>query len=93
MEYVTNAGKGDKTPLTDSEAVEQVIEILLSDTARLKARNEDEAAFFAIKASLAIGYSEPMTAEQRALNSMLAKLKMSYTCCENAWKLYHDLRS
>ena len=93
MEDATNSEKADKKPLSDSEAVEHVIEILLSDTARLKARSEDEAAFFAIKASSAMGYSEPMTAEQRAMNSMLAKLKMSYACCEKAWKLYHYLRS
>jgi hypothetical protein len=45
--------------LSESAAVEQVIETISSDSARLKARDEIECAFFQMKAATALGYGEP----------------------------------
>ncbi|MDA8708057.1 hypothetical protein N9M10_01660 [Hellea sp.] len=83
----------DKKSFKDSQAVESVIGVIISDEERVKARSENESAFFAIRASSAAGYDEPMTAEQRALNTMLIELKAGKDCCEQAWKLYHELTS
>jgi len=83
----------DDAALTDSAAVEIAIEAVLSDDNRIKAHNVNETTLYYVKAALSFGYSEPMTAEQRALNIMLAKIKAGRACCEKAWSLYHQLRS
>jgi hypothetical protein len=63
-------------PLSESAAVEQVIQTITSDSARLKARDEIESTFFQMKAAKALGYKEPYSAEQRAMNTMLTKFML-----------------
>lgn len=77
--------------LSESAAVEQVIEAISADSARLKARDETESIFFQMKAAKALGYEEPLTAEQRAMNTILTKFVAGNACCEQAWTLYHKL--
>lgn len=87
-------GKMKNTPkkrLTPTEAVEQAIQIISQDTARLKARDKTESAFFQSKAALALGYEEPFTREQQAMNTILTQLQAGYACCEKAWQMFHKL--
>lgn len=76
---------------SESAAVEQAILEILSDSARLKARDENESLFFQIRAAKLLGYEEPFSAEQRAMNTILTNLGAGNTCCEKAWGLYHKL--
>ena len=77
--------------LSETEAVEHVIGMISSDSSRLKARDETESIFFQMKAAKALGYKEPLTAEQRAMNTILTKFVAGNACCEQAWTLYHKL--
>lgn len=79
--------------LSDSEAVEATIATIIRNKSRHKSSCENETTFYYLKASLDLGYSEPLTAEQRAMNVMLTQIKASKSDCETAWKLYHELTS
>jgi hypothetical protein len=77
--------------LTASAAVEQVIEIISNDSARLKARDKEESIFFQIEAAKVFGYEPPFSAEQRAMNTILTKLTAGHACCIQAWQFFHKL--
>ena len=79
--------------LTDSAAVEEAIKTILDNPARQKSYDENECVFYQIRAAMAMGYSEPMTAEQRAMNTILSEIQAGKSCCEKAWEIYHNLRS
>ena len=80
-----------KARLSASAAVEQVIETISSDSARLKARDKNESHFFQMKAAKALGYELPFTKEQVAMNTILSNLQAGNACCQEAWQLYHKL--
>ena len=83
----------DEKRLTDSEAVVLAIEAVVSDPERVKSISDNESVYFQIRAAIALGYQEPLTTEQRALNTLLTKIKAGKTCCEKAWETYHKSRS
>ena len=76
-----------------SAAVEQIIQQIISDSARLKAKSLAECIVFQNNAAKAMGYEEPFTAEQRAMNKILTDMMAGNACCEYAWSQFHKLTS
>ena len=83
--------KSNSEGMAPSAAVEQIIEKISGDSARLKAKNIAECIVFQNNAAKAVGYEEPFTAEQRAMNTILTDLMAGNACCEYAWTQFHKL--
>jgi len=81
------------TQLLDKEASQKVIAELNQANIASKAQNKDESYLFQISAAKRYGYEEPFTEAQRDLNYTLMKMTAPKDVTQDAWKLYHMLRS
>ncbi|WP_409432958.1 hypothetical protein ACJ3XI_00255 [Litorimonas sp. RW-G-Af-16] len=68
--------------------VDQVIRSIEAGDEWTPAQTRDQAHLYQLLAAHNVGFSEPFTAEQEALNSYLTSIKASKRLCSYAWRQY-----
>ncbi|MEE9347752.1 MAG: hypothetical protein V3U82_06125 [Robiginitomaculum sp.] len=73
-------------------AIERIIEELIVEDKLGKSKTaREESYFYQLHAAASLGYLEPFSKEQAALNTILGEFKADKSQCLRAWKLYSEL--